>query len=375
MSNTKPSNDTLGFSVKEVEEVEREFEFKLEQLDILGAKRDLLVGQLLCEYRPRFIAIVEASDQYNGKLETYYRKRFDQDPSNVQRYMRVWEFWSDFALKDNSMTVDDLAKYPNTSLDSARRLHDIRQDAVLIIGQEVHLNPVLVTDGRGTHLADFTRPDIDRICKNVCRQQERIVSLANKGIAPDGNGSSVPADASVVTPEVGNGVPDTRPALETGGYFSDVFMPVVPAPSGLTLVQAGDSTAQTVIEPTGPAAQEPDDSTASLLAVGPVYPRTFRGKDWPASQGTVSFAEGDVTTENSGVKFIYRAVNCRVQVVVAQEGAEPQVVIRPVDTNANGSAVVWLSGQYDDDGPVLTAYTYDAQLGLGTPTQFVKMDG
>jgi hypothetical protein len=93
------------------------------------------------------------------------------------------------------------------------------------------------------------------------------------------------------------------------------------------------------------------------------------------SQGTVPFSEGDVTTDYSGQKFIYRAVNCRVQVVVAQAGATPQIVIRPVDEKANGSAIVWLSGQYDETGPVLIAYTYDAQLGLGKPTRFVKMDG
>ncbi len=373
MVNRRASNaEALGFSV---EEVEHEFEVKLEQLDILGAKRDLLVGELLCEYRPSFIAIVEASDRYDGKLEKYYRERFQQDPSNVQRYMRVWEFWCNFAIKDGNMTVDDLAKYPNTTLDSARRLHDVRQDAVLVIDHEVHLSPALVTDGRGTHLRDFTRPELDRICKNLMRKQALDpVSLSDKGIIPDDNGPSIPLCTSVAEQEAGHGALNTRSAVASGNDSPVLSMPATSALNGPTVAESVMSSANTVTGPADMAVHEPDDTTASPLAQEPSYPRTIRGRDWPDSRGTVEFTEGDVATENSGVKFIYRAVNCRVQVCLAHEGAEPEIVVKPIDSKANGAVVVWQSGQYDDNAPVLTAYVYDAQLGLGKATRFEKTE-
>ncbi len=342
MKNKKSSSaEALGFSV---EEVEREFEFKLEQLDILGAKRDLYVGQLIYEYHPRFVAIAESSDQ---KLETYYQKRFHQDPSNVQRYMRVWAFWNDFALKDGHMTLDDLAKYANTKLDSVRRLLDRRKDAIQIIGKEIHLNPVLVTDGRGTHLKDFTRPEIDRIEKNLRLQQERrIVSLSDKGIEPDSNSSASQVYTAPVMAPAGNDASVIETVMNTGTDNSGSVMLAVP--------------------------EVPSDSMVPTASSD--YPHTFRGKVWPGSEATVEFVEGDVLTDNSAAKYIYRTLNCRVQVVVTHEGAAPQVVVKPIEQTTNGSAIVWLSGQYDDDGPVLMAYTYDAQFGLGKPTRFVKME-
>lgn len=268
---------------------------------------------LIIQYEAELCRGVNDEDRRGKKLrrlKDIYVREFDLSETTAQRYKRVYQFFAPLVESNGEMSpsLETLAAIGMSRLDVLLAIYNVAPDAWTFTEQgHVEMNPAIWSGGENDvrHLSVSTLREISKTLQAAAEETQEL----GTGPSPRPN-APVPDDPASYTYSEND--------LVDEDHTAPVFTAVQTPPR--------EDTAQS----------GPDGSTA---------PATASLSVWDSYEATSRVEDGEVQYPDSNcdgglARRIYRTVNGRLDLLLDSTSNCPELVLIPVDPEAEAHAIV-----------------------------------